>query len=321
MRRGYIARKTLEALSTLLFVLLFNFVLFRVMPGNPADLIARGERLTPVQRVELIEELHLNDSILAQLPSYLSATVRGDLGISYTSGLSVRDTLSAALWPTVLLVGSATFLAIFVGVWVGIISGWRQGTAADKGLLGTSLLFYSVPEGWLAMVLLLVFGSTLELFPLGGYQSPTQMEGAAHIADVLSHLTLPMLTLALTYFGEYAIVMRSSLIDVLGEDYLTTVRAKGLPDRLVRRRHAVPNALLPIATMIFYSIGYVVGGAIIVEAIFGWPGLGRLTYQAIDQQDYPLLQGIFLIASAAVIIVNLIADLTYGRLDPRVREA
>ena len=307
--------------ATLIFVLLVNFFLFRVMPGSPIDTMARNQRLSPDERAALIADFGLDRPLLTQLPTYAWDTLRGNLGYSYSSGRSVTQTIGSRLWPTIVLVLPATVLAVAIGIALGIYSGWRRGSRGDAGTMGVSLVLYSVPEGWLALILLVVFGSILGIFPLGGYSSTDPLTGSAHIADVLSHMTLPVTTLVLAYLGEYALVMRSSLIDVLGDDYLQTARAKGLADRLVRRRHAVPNALLPTITIVFYSVGAIFGGAVIVEAVYSWPGLGQLTYQAIEERNYPVIQGVFLLSSAAVIAMNLIADLLYGYVDPRVREA
>jgi peptide/nickel transport system permease protein len=300
------------------FVLLFNFVLFRVMPGSPVDTIARNQRLSPDEVQALIKDFGLDRSLPAQIPGYLVDTLRGNLGYSYTSGRSVISVLAGRVGPTVILVLPATALSVVLGVWMGIHAGWRRGSKRDTASVGASMLLYSVPEGWLGMVLLLVFGAVLGIFPLGGYVSSPPPEGAAYIADVLTHAFLPVMTLALAYVGEYVLVMRSSMVEVTSEEYLTTARAKGLPDRLVRRRHAVPNALLPITTLAFFSFGSILGGAVVIEAIFNWPGLGLLTYQAIDNQDYPVIQGVFLLSSFLVIVFNLLADLSYGYLDPRV---
>jgi peptide/nickel transport system permease protein len=302
-------------------VLLVNFFLFRVMPGSPIDTMARNQRLSPDEKAALIADFGLDQPLLSQLPTYGWDTVRGSLGYSYTSGRPVTATIGARFWPTVLLVLPATVLAVAIGIALGIYSGWRRGSRGDVGTLGVSLVLYSVPEGWLGLMLLVVFGSILGIFPLGGYASTEGLTGSAHVADVLSHLALPVVTLTLAYVGEYVLVMRSSLIDVLGDEYLQTARAKGLPDRLVRRRHAVPNALLPTITIVFYSVGAIFGGAVIVEAVYSWPGLGQLTYQSIENLDYPVIQGVFLLASAAVIAMNLVADLLYGYIDPRVRDA
>jgi peptide/nickel transport system permease protein len=318
--RGYVARKVLGAAGTLLFVMLFNFVLFRVMPGSPVDTIARNQRLSPGEIEALIADFGLDRSLPAQVPGYLWDTMRGNLGVSYTSGRSVTSVLAERVWPTVLLVLPATIISVAVGVWLGIHAGWRRGSGTDAGSVGASLILYSTPEGWLGMMLLVVFGVWLGVFPLGGYSSSPPPQGSAYVADVMTHAFLPVVTLALAYVGEYVLIMRSSMVEVTHEDYLTTARAKGLTDREVRRRHAVPNALLPIVTLIFYSFGFVLGGAVVIESIFNWPGLGLLTFQAIDNQDFPVIQGVFLLSSFLVIACNLAADLSYGYIDPRVRE-
>jgi peptide/nickel transport system permease protein len=254
------------------------------------------------------------------VPGYLWDTVRGNLGVSYTSGRSVVSVLAERVWPTVVLVLPATIISVSVGVWLGIHAGWRRGSGTDAGSVGASLVLYSTPEGWLGMMLLVVFGVWLGVFPLGGYSSSPPPEGAAYVADVMTHAFLPVVTLALAYIGEYVLIMRSSMVEVTHEEFLTTARAKGLTDRDVRRRHAVPNALLPIVTLIFYSFGFVLGGAVVIESIFNWPGLGLLTFQAIDNQDFPVIQGVFLLSSFLVIAFNLAADLSYGYIDPRVHE-
>jgi peptide/nickel transport system permease protein len=207
-----------------------------------------------------------------------------------------------------------------LGVLIGIKGGWNRGSRFDTRTLYGSMILYSVPEGWLAMLLLIVFAGTLGMFPAGGFDTG-ESTGFGAAIDVANHLFLPCLTLTLGYIGEYVIIMRSSLLETVNEDYIQTARAKGVPDRLVRRRHAVPNAFLPTFTLIFLSFGYVLGGAIVIEAVFSWPGLGQLTYDAINQLDYPVIQAVFLITSAMVIAFNLAADLTYGALDPRVRHA
>jgi peptide/nickel transport system permease protein len=221
-----------------------------------------------------------------------------------------------------LLVGTSTLLSVVFGMLIGIYGGWRRGSSFDKSSLFGSLILYAIPEGWLGMLLLILLVGTLDLFPAGGYaQQYPQLTGIAHVTDVLNHMFLPALTLFLGYIGEYAVIMRSSLLEIMGDDYLQTARAKGLQDKVVRRRHAVPNALLPTLTLVFYSFGFVLGGAIITEAVFSWPGLGLLEYQAINDLDYPIMQGLFLLLAAAVILFNLAADIMYGYLDPRIKES
>ena len=226
------------------------------------------------------------------------------------------------LWPTLLLVGTATVLMVVIGVYLGMRSGWRRGSRMDRSSMGFSLTFYSTPDFWLAMMLLIVFSTALGWFPSGGFETPNSgLTGPARLVDILNHLFLPVLTLTVGYIGEFYLVMRSSLLDVMGEDYLTAVRAKGIREERVLWRHAARNALLPTISLIALSVGFIIGGAITVELVFSYPGLGLLTVQALDQQDYWMLQGLFLFGTLAVLASNLVADLLYGYLDPRVREA
>ena len=324
--RRYLVSKVFQALLTLVFVLVFNFFLFRVIPGNPAQILARN-KLLPIDSVrELERDFGLDRSLPAQFGIYVADTLRGNLGISYTFRRPVSEVIGQRIWPTVLLVGVSTILSTVFGLLIGIYGAWRRGSAFDVSSLGFSLVFYSMPEFWLGILLLIAFaagaGPFPAIFPTGGIETaggPTG--GVAHYADVLNHMFLPTLTLALAYVGEYALIMRSSLLDVAGEDYVTTARAKGLREALVLRKHVVPNALLPTVTLIALNLGFIVSGAITVETVYSWPGLGLLSVQALNAPDYPLLQGLFLLFSAAVIVANLLADVVYGYLDPRVREA
>jgi peptide/nickel transport system permease protein len=318
--RRYVARKALQALATLAFVLTFNFFLFRVLPGDPVGLLAKSQRLTEEDVATLQGELGLDQPLGGQYVTYVRQTLTGNLGVSLRTAREVTTTIWGRIGPTLLLVGLGTLFATVIGIWIGIKGGWRRGSRFDTSTLYGSLALYSIPEGWLGMLLLLVFSGMLGLFPAGGYETGDET-GLARVVDVLDHLFLPVLTLTLGYVGQYAIIMRSSMIDVTNEDYVTSARAKGLPEHMVRRHHVVPNAFLPTFTLIFLNFGFVLGGAIVVEAVFSWPGLGLLTYEAINQLDYPVIQGIFLLTSAAVIAFNLAADITYGYLDPRVREA
>ena len=319
MGGAYLAKKLLHAFFTLLFVLAFNFFLFRVLPSDPVSINARSQRLTETDIQEQLENFGLLEPLPTQFVRFLSNTAQGDFGLSFRTGQPVTEAIAARIWPTVLLVGLSTLLSTFFGVLIGIKGAWQRGSAFDNTSLFGSLIFYSMPEGWLGMILILVFVGWLGWFPAGGYTSGTET-GFAHIVDVAKHLFLPCLTLTLGYIGEYAIVMRSSLLEVKDEEFVATARAKGVKDTDVRRRHAVPNALLPTLTLVFYSFGFVLGGAIIIEYVFSWPGLGSLTYDAINELDYPLLQAIFLLTSTAVILFNLAADILYVYLDPRVGE-
>jgi peptide/nickel transport system permease protein len=316
--RRYLARKVLHALATLVAVLAFNFFLFRVMPGDPIGLLTRSEKLTDADVAELRAEYGLDQAMPQQFLNYSGDVLRGDLGVSLRTAVPVSTLIGERVWPTVLLVGVGTVLSTALGVLIGIKGGWTRGSLFDTSTLYGSLVLYSMPEGWLGMLLLITFAGTLGWFPAGGFRTG-ETTGFAEVIDVANHLFLPCLTLTLGYIGEYAIVMRSALLETVNEEYIQTAEAKGVPDHLVRRHHAVPNAFLPTFTLIFLSFGYLLGGAIVIEAVFSWPGIGQLTYDSINQLDYPVIQAIFLITSAMVIVFNLAADLLYGRLDPRVR--
>jgi peptide/nickel transport system permease protein len=322
MSFGYFGRKVLAALATLAFVICFNFFLFRVVESDPVASLFRGRNLTPVQRADLRQEFGLDGSKGEQFVRYLQQTAQLNLGRSYRSNQPVSSEIWERAWPTIALVGVSTLLSAVFGIFIGIVAAWRRRTKADYGWTSFSMATYSMPDFWLGMLLLVSLAVALGWFPVGGItDTGSDATGLAKLLDQAHHMFLPALTLTLAYLGEYALVMRSSLLDTMREDYLTLARAKGLRDVVVRNRHAVPNALLPVVTLIAINFGFVLSGAIAVEAIFSWPGLGLLTYDALKGPDLPMLQGLFLVFSAAVIFFNLIADLLYGYLDPRVRTA
>jgi ABC-type dipeptide/oligopeptide/nickel transport systems, permease components len=319
--RRYLLSKILQAVLTLLFVLVFNFFLFRGL-GDPTQLLAKQRgNLTPAALSQLRAQLGLDLPLPQQFLNYLKQSAQGNLGLTFDNQ-PVSSEIAKAVWPTVLLIGTSTIASIALGIWIGIAQGWRWGSKFDQTWLGITLVLYSMPEFWFGLLMIMLFSVTWSIFPSGGMETAAStLTGFAHIADILNHLALPFFVLTVSYLAEYSLIMRSSLMEVLGDDFILVARAKGVRERMVRRRHAVPNALLPTMTVTILSLGYVLGGAIVIEAIFSWPGLGRLTYTAIGNQDYALLQGLFLLFSAAVIVSNLIADLLYSYLDPRVRAA
>ena len=322
MSPRYVSGKLLGSLGTLAFVVVFNFFLFRVVEGNPVATLFRGRNLTDSQRAELQHQFGLDGSKLDQFWNYLVQLVHFNLGRSYETNAAVISEIGQAAWPTIALVGISTLLSTVIGVAMGIVAAWRRGSARDHGITSFTMTTYAMPDFWLGMLLLVGFSVLLGWFPISGITDPSAPEhGLDHLLDQAHHLVLPCATLTVAYLGEYAIVMRSSLLDTMREDYLVLARAKGLRDALVRRRHAVPNALLPVVTLIAINFGFVLSGAIAVESIFSWPGLGHATYTAIRAPDLPMLQGLFLVFSASVIFFNLVADLAYAYLDPRVRTA
>ncbi len=320
----YVLAKVLGALSSLAFVIVVNFFLFRVLPGDPARVLARDRLKTPEEMENFRAEYGLDQSLPHQFLTYLQNTFTGHLGDSIRYRVPVSDLIMDRLWPTVVLVGTSTLLAMLIGVWIGVIGGWNRGKTFDRASTGFTLTLYSMPEWWLGLLLIAVLavglGPLEGIFPTGQLHSndvdTSSLEG---VLDTAWHLVLPVITLTLAYLAEYSLVMRSSLLDEIGEDYLTTARAKGLRDVVVRRRHAVRNALLPTTTVSALSLGFVVSGAITIETVFSIPGLGLLSAEALTGPDYWVLQGTFLVAAAGVILANLLVNLLYGLLDPRVR--
>jgi peptide/nickel transport system permease protein len=322
MSARYVSGKVLGSLVTLLFVVCFNFFLFRIVDSDPVANLFRGRNLSESQKAELTRQFGLDKSTGGQFVDYLKQTAQLNLGRSYTTNQPVWDEIKRDAPPTIALVGVSAVLSAVLGVLLGIAAAWRRRTRTDYASTGFAMTTYSIPDFWLGMLLLTLFSVALGWLPTGGIVDPASTAtGFPKLLDQAEHMLLPALTLTIAYLGEYTIVMRSSLLDTMREDYLVLARAKGLRDVLVRNRHAVPNALLPVVALLAINFGYVLAGAIAVEAIFSWPGLGLTTYEALKGPDLPMLQGIFLVFSASMILFNLIADLLYGYLDPRVREA
>ena len=324
MSGNYLARRLATAAFTILMIVVINFVLFRAMPGSPERVILRGTpNVSPAQLQAARERWGLDKPVFPdQLVAYVGSTLTGDLGYSFVArGSTVTDVLAQRIWPTVILFGLGEIVAIVLGLALGAYSGWRRGGPVDYVGNGVSLLLYSTPYFLLGMALLLVFATGLRLFPTYGMmEAGRTYEGIVdRLLDFGGHIALPLATVSLGLIGQYAIVMRSSIIETLSEDYVTTARAMGLREGRILRHHALPNAMLPTVTLIAINLGYVVAGAITVEVVFNWPGLGTLAVEALTARDYPVLQGIFLLLSVAVVLANLVADLIYGLLDPLVR--
>jgi peptide/nickel transport system permease protein len=320
----YIARRLVSAGITILLIVLLNFDLFRAMPGSPERiLLGRIPGVTPEILQATKERWGLDKPLFPdQFVAYVTATAQGDLGFSYAArGRPVTEVLMQRLGPTVLLFGLGEVLAIILGLALGAYSGWKRGGIVDYVGNGISLILYSTPYFLLGMGLLLLFASGLGWFPTFGMSEVGRSYDSFldKLFDIGWHLALPLATVALGLVGQYAILMRSSVVETMSEDYITTARAKGLSDGRVLWNHALPNALLPAVTLAAINLGYVVAGAITVEVVFNWPGLGTLTVDALASRDYPVLQGVFLLLSVAVVLANLFADLAYGFLDPRVR--
>jgi peptide/nickel transport system permease protein len=319
----YIGSKLAQALLTIIAIVVLNFVLFRLMPGSPERVLLRNPNLTPAVLEATRIRWGLDKPVIPdQLIAFVKSTVSGDLGYSFKfRGQPVTDVISERVGPTVLLVGLGELISIIVGLAIGAYTGWRRGGPADRVGNGISLILYSMPYFVIGMPLIIIFASGLGWFPTSGMQSFTGQDVSAvdGLIDLGRHLALPLATVSLGLIGGYSILMRSAIIETRGEDYITTARAKGLNDGRVLRSHAFPNALLPMVTIIAINLGYVIAGAITAEVVFSWPGLGTLTVAALSARDYPVLQGIFLLLAGSVVVANLLADIAYGFLDPRVR--
>jgi peptide/nickel transport system permease protein len=314
-----IAGRVALALAMLALVLTVTFFLVHAA-GDPRSELRRVPHTSAAQRAHLIHERGLDRSLLDQYGIYVRDTLSGQLETSYHAGRPVTDVIGDALPNTLILALPATLLAALLGTWIGIVSARRRNRAVDSALTGGALTLSAMPAAFLAMAVVLVFSIWLNAFPSQLSEEPgSSAHGLDHAWDVTQHAVLPVLTLTATILASWSLIMRSSLSEELHEDYMTTARAIGLSPRRATLRHAVPNALLPVIALTAISLGYVVGGVIFIESVFSWPGIGQLTYDALQNGDVPVLQGIFLITSAAVIVLNLIADLVIIALDPRVR--
>ncbi len=328
--RTYITHKIVYLVITLAAIMTFNFVLFRIMPGDPARaFIGRG--ISEEMADAIRDRFHLNDPLHVQFGYYIWDTLHLDFGItgSLNAGTPIVELLGPRIFNTVVLVGIGTVLAIIIGIMLGRFAAWRRGKPADTVGMAFALTFYSMPTFLFALFLMFVFAGGLGWFPIRGaygelpwdttvtdYRFMTLFE---KIVSRGYHLVLPVTAFTLEIMAEFALIMRNSLTDVLTEDYITTARAKGLSNKRILSDHAMKNALLPVVTVMAISVGWILGGTIMVEMVFSYEGLGKLTWDAVGARDMPLLQALFLIMSVAVLIANLIADIIYTRLDPRVK--
>ena len=330
----YLLRKVTFALLTLVVVIVFNFFLFRVLPGDPVKLLFRSPRLNrqaqETIRVQfgLDKPVWLNMNSLragdiggafdSQFTAYIRNLLQGNLGISFATRQNVNELLSERVGRTVLLVFTGEIIAITIGMVIGIFAAWRRGTWADAAALLIGLSTWALPTFFLGIILLILARGVL---PTGGMITPGLAQPGTfdYALDIGRHLILPTLTLAIGSLSGYMLIMRSSMVEVLADDYILTAKAKGLSTGQILRNHALRNAMLPMVTIIALNLSYVVGGAIQVETVFSWPGIGRLIYDSVAKQDYPVLQGAFLLLAVSVITANMLTDLLYSALDPRIK--
>ncbi|HEY0247314.1 MAG TPA: ABC transporter permease [Gryllotalpicola sp.] len=315
----FVLRRAGRAVLTIWFAVTVTFVLLRVLPGDPAQAVA-STTMTADMRAALLTQYGLNKPLIVQYGLYLWQMLHGNLGISFTQSIPVTEVLAARLPWTLLLTLTALVLTVAVGIPLGVLAATQRGRFLDRlvqvvGVTGQSIFVPSI-----GVLLLFVFGLMLHWLPIGGAYSDGTYGGAWYLS-VLQHLALPALSLMLVQLGSYVLTMRSTLIDALGEDYTVLARANGLPYRRVLWKHALRNALLPTTTLIGLQLGFLVGGAVLTETVFAYPGIGRGIYEAVTQLDYPVLQGAFLLLAGTVVVANMVTDIIYGYLDPRVKTA
>ena len=319
----YVVKRVFFAVVTVFVAVTLNFILFRTLSGDAVSAL-RCRQCTPQFKAYERKQLGLDQSKLKQYWLYVDNLAHGDLGRSLRTQEPVWSTLWDPLKNTMPMVILGTLFSIVFGVITGVMCAWRRGTGTDKAGLWGSLAFYSMPPQWLGLMIVLFVAGALGL-PTSGIKDPTlgilsTPSTWTVIVDRLRHMVLPALTLGLVLYGEYTLIVRSSMLETLGEDYVLTARAKGLSNWATVWKHGLRNAMLPVITLVALSLGFIIGGAITIEYVFSYPGIGLEIVEAIDQRDYPILQGAFLLLTFSVIFFNLAADLLYFKLDPRVTE-
>ncbi len=313
--------KFLQYVIVIVLMLTLNFLLPRLMPGNPLVFLA-GEDvgfMTSEEKNEILDKHGLNDSIPQQYISYIKNILTGDFGYSYQQKRPIVDLLKERMPWTLLLAGLGLVISTIIGVMFGALSAWRRGTSIDANLLTMFMFLSAMPSFWIGMILVSIFSAQLGLFPVFGAESGwSNLTGMDRLFDILRHLALPLTTLVLISVTNTFMIMRYSMLNVLGEDYIMMAKAKGVRDRVIKYKHAMRNALLPVATVFMLSLGFMLGGATVIETVFAYPGVGRLMFESVVSRDYPLIQATFLIITFSVVIANLLADILYPLLDPKV---
>ena len=319
-RLEYIAQRLLKGVVVLLGIVVLNFLLIRLAPGDPAAVMA-GEAGASDELFlqQLRQQFGLDRPLWEQLWAYISNILSFDFGFSYRQQRPVIDLLAERLPPTLLLTGTAFVLSLVTGVTLGVMAARRAGRWSDSAITVVALFFYATPLFWVGLMGVFLFSVTLGWLPAFGMGSVgVKLTGFERLLDAARHLVLPALTLTLFHMAVYARMTRASMLEVRDQDFVRTARAKGVAEGRILRRHVLRNAILPVVTIAGMKAGYLLGGSIVVETVFAWPGIGRLAYEAVLQRDYNVLLGVFLVTSAVVIAVNLATDIVYSLVDPRI---
>lgn len=316
--RKYLRKRIVKGIITLFITITLTFLILRLMPSDPTTMLMDA-RMTEAQRQQMLVDFGLDKSLLMQYVTYIGNLFQGDLGISFMQKRPVLDIILDRLPWTLLLMAITQIITLLVGIPLGIFSGYRRGSKVDHVINALSIFGISIFIPWLGFTLLYVFGYRLAILPIGGAYTPGAEGGFGFIVDVAKHLILPVISLFFIYLANYVLYTRGSVIDVLSEDYIRTARSKGMKEKRVIWKHATKNAMIPTVTSAGLMLGSMVGGAVLTETVFAYPGVGRMIYQAVGQQDFPVLQGAFIILAFSVIIMNIVTDLICAYLDPRIK--
>lgn len=311
----YIIKRILAAIPVMGFVALFVFLLLRLTPGDPAAIIA-GDTATPEQLEAIRTSLGLNDPLVVQFFNWIGQLLRGDFGTSILSGKPVIELIADRMEPTISLALTTIILSVIIAVPLGVIAAWKQGTIIDRFVMLLSVLGFSVPVFVIGYLMISLFSMQLNWFPVQGFRPIGEGVG-----DFFHRIALPTFTLTLLYIALIARITRTSMLEILGDDYVRTARAKGLPEHKVLMRHALRNCSVPIITVIGIGFALIISGVVVTESVFNLPGLGRLTVDAVLSRDYPVIQAVILLASLIYVVINLLIDIAYVLLDPRIRYA
>jgi peptide/nickel transport system permease protein len=318
---SYVVVRLLQALALVLAVVVLNFVLVHAAPGDPVETIAGASGgMSTELMAQLRTQYGLDKSLPVQLGVYLGKVIHGDLGYSYFFNLPVSQMILERVPATLLLVLSSVVCAFIFGTALGVLSSRKPNGVLSQFITVLSMVGFAAPVFWTGIMLVILFASVFPILPVSGMRSIDSSGGGFQdVLDVLYHLVLPMATLALVYLAQYSRLARSSMLDVLGSDFIRTARAKGLAERVVLYKHALRNALIPVVTVLGLQFGNVLSGAILVETVFNWPGLGRLAFDSVLRRDYPTILGLLLFSSIVVVVMNLLTDLCYRLIDPRIK--
>ncbi len=313
--------RLLQGLALVLAVVVLNFVLVHAAPGDPVETIAGASGgMSPELMAQLRTQYGLDKPLVVQLGVYLGKILSGDLGYSYFFNLPVAELIGGRVPATLLLVLSSVLSAFVIGTTLGVLSSRKPNGVLSQFITVLSMVGFAAPVFWMGIMLVILFASVIPILPVSGMRAADASGGGYRdVLDVLYHLVLPTATLSLVYLAQYSRLARSSMLDVLGSDFIRTARAKGLADRVVLYKHALRNALLPVVTVLGLQFGNVMAGAILVETVFNWPGLGRLAFESVLRRDYPTILGLLLISSIVVIVMNLLTDVCYRLIDPRIK--